>query len=50
MVNPFAAPDPLQYLWLLMVAVCRDQHGYWLADNFFSRVAEELLRPRNSRS
>ena len=44
LVDPLAAADALEDLWLLIVAIWRNEKGGLLADRFFSGVAEEPLR------
>lgn len=43
-VDPLAAPDPLENCRFLAPAFRGDQDGDWLADHLFSQIAEQALR------
>jgi hypothetical protein len=43
MIEPLTAPDALENLDLLVMAVRRNQDRDGLADDFFRRIAEEPL-------
>src|SRR4051794_19046910 len=46
MVDPLAGTDSRQYLWLLVLAVVRDQNIDRAPDHFSGRIAEDPLRAR----